>query len=155
MLNNAYDKLISKVSLINDMMVEIYFAPTIADSPVLPTIFRAHADLMEAGWANYSHLTNNRSKAVYAVLDQKIVGFMTYDFQDDIWKTCWVYLSFVDPNFRQNGIFKVLHKHLEDQAQKNGSRKICSLVHTDNQPMIASGISVGRYPNYLRTEKKL
>ena len=137
------------------VQVQINFAPTIGESPVLPVFLREYAKLMEQGYATYNLVSNNRSKAIYAVIDNKIIGIMVYDFAEDIVKTTWINFSFVDEKFRKRGIFKILHQVLEEQVKTAGSKKICSAVHVDNDTMLKSAKSVGRLPIFYRTEKQI
>jgi len=135
--------------------VTVFLASTIGESPVLPIFLREYANLIDAGYAQYSMVGNNRNKSVYAVMDNKIVAIMVYEIGEDITKTTWINFSFVDEKFRGRGIFKILHKCLEDCVKTAGSKKISSLIHIDNTTMLASAKSVGRLPVFYRTEKRI
>lgn len=155
MLNNPSDKLLGTKIDKTGQALQIFLAPTLGDSPVLPVFLKEYAALMEQGYAQYNMIGNNRTKAVYAVLDDVIIALMAFDVSDDFIKTTWVNFSFVDPQYRNRGIFKILHQHLEEQVKAAGSKKICSVVHIDNTAILESAKSVGRVPVFYRTEKRI
>ena len=150
-----FDKKITTKIDSTGVSVQINFSPTIGESPVLPIFLREYANLIDQGYAQYNMIGSNRSKAIYAVIDDKIIGIVVYDLADDITKTTWVNFSFVDQQFRKRGIFKILHQVLEEQVKTVGSKKICSTVHVNNDTMLKSAKSVGRLPIFYRTEKRI
>lgn len=124
-------------------------------TPVLPFFMKQFSELCQLGWAHPVFTCNNTTRAIYAEIDGQVVGHIVYNILEDQIKTTWIYLSAVDDNFRQRGIYNLMHKHLETTVKKLGSQKIASYVHVDNKPRQASCASVGMKPFYYRMEKEL
>lgn len=124
-------------------------------TPVLPFFMKHFADLCDRGWAHPIFTATNTTRAIYAEIDNKVVGHIVYNIQDDNVKTAWILLSAVDPDYRQRGIYNLMHKQFEAVIKKLGSKKIASYVHVDNKPRQASCESVGMKPFYYKMEKDL
>jgi ribosomal protein S18 acetylase RimI-like enzyme len=135
--------------------VTIYVAQTIAGSPVYPFYLKNYAELMEAGLAQSLLYSSNRTKAVYATIDNKVVGNIVYEIQEDVFKSCYLLFSAVDENFRQRGILKLMHKHFEVIIKKQGAKKLYSFVHVDNAPRIASCVGLGLEKQFYKMYKVL
>jgi ribosomal protein S18 acetylase RimI-like enzyme len=146
-LGEETDKLGSKVV--------VKFSSTLGNSPVVPIFLRAYAGLIESGHAFNYMSGSNKSKVIYAEIDDKIVGHIVYDLHDDIPKTAWVIFGGVDNSFQRRGIYKILNTYLETQAKKAGSTRIVSLVHADNTAMLELGKAVGRKQVFHRLEKEI
>ncbi len=135
--------------------VEIKFCPILGGSPSM-TFFLTHfVKLLESGHTHPHVNGGNRCKAVYASINDKIVGQITFEILDDYSKTTWINLSAIDPEYRRRGIYNLLHKHLESMMLQLGSRKLASNVHVDNTARQASCQKVGMKPVYYRMEKEI
>ena len=135
--------------------VTIYKAQSLAGSPVYPFYLKNYAELMEADLAQNFIFSTNRAKAVYATIDNKIVGNIIYEIQDDVFKSCYLLFSAVDENFRQRGILKLIHKHFEVIIKKQGATKLYSFVHVNNAPRIASCVGLGLEKQFYKMSKDL
>lgn len=136
-------------------IVEIGYANAIGGTPIVPFFLKNYAKLMEDGFAHPFIMGTNKSKAIYAIKDNKIVGHIIFDFQEDAYKTAWIIFSCVDESCRGLGIYKMMHKQLEVVAQGQGSHKIASHVHVNNRTRQASCVSVDMEPVFYRMEKML
>jgi ribosomal protein S18 acetylase RimI-like enzyme len=135
--------------------VVIKYSPTLGGSPVVPIFLRSYAALIESGHALNYIAGTNKSKVIWTEIDGKIVGHLVYDIQDDIPKTTYVVYGGVDENYQRRGLYKMLNTYLEQQGKKAGSTRVMSLVHTDNESMLALGEAVGRKQTFHRLEKDL
>lgn len=135
--------------------VEIKYCQLLGGTPNMTFFLSQFLKLIQNGHAHPHMAGNNRSKAVYATIDNRIVGQITFDILDDYAKTTWIVLSSVDEEFRGRGIYTMLHKHLETLMLELGSRKLASHVHIDNTVRQASARKVGLKPVYYRMEKDL
>ena len=135
--------------------VEIYSVEMIGNSILLPSFLRNFAELMENGHTPNFLAATNRHKAIYAIIDGNIAGYMVYEFIDDLLKTTWITFSCVEKNFRQRGLYKILYRNLEGKVRTAGSKKITSYVHVTNLPMIASSKAAGAKPVFYKMEKDL
>lgn len=128
----------------------------IGNTPIVPVLMRNYADLIEQGFSNNHIGFANRSKAIFIEINNKIVGHIVYDIMaDDPLKTAWIQLSHVDPAFRQRGLYNIMHKYFEQVITQNGTKRIASYVHVNNEARIASCKSVGMEQKYFRMEKYL
>lgn len=135
--------------------VIVKLTDAIADTPVLPFFLKNYAALIEQGYAHPIMTGANTNKAVYIEIDSKIVAHIVFDMLKDVYNTAWIVFSCVDEDYRNLGLYKIMHKHFEIQAKKLGSTKIASFVHLDNKPRQASCESVGMKPVFYRMEKSI
>jgi GNAT superfamily N-acetyltransferase len=112
-------------------------------------------DLYNLGWASPYFSASNFSRAVYAEINQRVVGHIVYNVLDKGIRTAWICLSAVDPDYRQCGIYKLMHTQFEAEAKRIGCGKIASFVHVDNLPRIKGCESVGMEPKFYKMEKDL
>ena len=135
--------------------VLIHLANPIGGTPVIPFFLKNYAQLIEDGHAHPIIMGTNKSKAIYATIDNKVVGHIVFDIQEDVAKTAWIIFSCIDDNFRQRGLYKLIHKHFTVVAKTLGSTKIASHVHVTNKTRQASCESVGMKPVFYRMEHDL
>ncbi len=135
--------------------VTLWYCPVLGGTPSAHFFLAQFVNLMDRGYSHSHVAGNNRCKAVYATINDRIVGQITFELLDDYAKTTWITLSAVDEEFRGRGIYTLLHRHLEAMMIQLGSRKIASLVHVNNKERQASCQKVGMKPIYYRMEKEL
>lgn len=135
--------------------VEINYCQMLGGTQNLVFFLTQYTKLIQNGHAHPQMVGSNRSKAVYATIDSRIVGQITFEILDDYSKTTWITLSAVDEEFRGRGIYSLLHKHLEALMLELGSRKLASQVHVDNTGRQASAKKAGMKPVYYRMEKDI
>jgi len=136
--------------------VLVSFIDAIGGSPLVPLLMKNFAKLIEDGHgANYVAF-GNKNKAVYIEVDNKIVGHIVYyHIPDDSLNTARIILSWVDENYRQRGLYKILHKYFELVLKTAGSKRIASYVAIDNIARLSSCESVGMQKHSYRMEKFL
>lgn len=135
--------------------VELRYCASIGNTPNMTFFLAQFLKLIERGYTHPHIAGNNRCRAVYATINDQIVGQITFEILDDYAKTTWITLSSVDENFRGRGIYTLLHNQLEKIMLELGSRKIASHVHINNKERQASCLKVGMKPVYYRMEKDL
>jgi hypothetical protein len=137
--------------------IQVYLAQSLSGSKMaLPYFLKNYADLIEQGYSNPLLIGSNKTKSVYAVIDDQIVGAIIFEIQDDVVnKTTWILLSAVSKEFRRRGIFKIMHNYVEGYGKASGSKLIASMIHIDNKDALASSASVGRFPVFYKTEKSI
>ena len=135
--------------------VTISLANPIGGTPVVPFFLQNYGKLIEDGHANPFIMGSNKSRAVFASIDNKVVGHIVFDIQEDVSKTAWIVFSCIDDNYRQRGLYKLIHKHFVTVAKQFGSSKIASHVHITNKTRQASCESVGMKPVFYRMEQDL
>jgi RimJ/RimL family protein N-acetyltransferase len=135
--------------------VQIKHTSALSYTPVLPFFMKQFSNLCDKGWAHPTFTASNTTKAVYAEIQGKVVGHIVYNLLDDQLKTAWIVLSAVDEEYRQRGIYNLMHTQFESTIKKAGSKKIASYVHIDNIPRQNSCASSGMRPFYYKMEKDL
>jgi len=135
--------------------VVIKHATQLAYSPALPLFMKHHAELMTSGHANNIFIATNKSQAVYAEINGKVVGEIAFDIKEDYVKAAYIIAGAVEVQYRSRGIYKMLHTHLEEVAKAAGCTKIRSEVHPDNVSMIRTFNSLGKRIAFHRVEKNI
>jgi hypothetical protein len=97
----------------------------------------------------------NKSKAIYAEVDNQFAGHIVFDIQEDLTKTAWIVFSCVEEAYRKRGIYTLMHKYFELYLKEIGSKKIASFVHVTNEVRQQSCAAVGMDPVFIRMEKNL
>jgi hypothetical protein len=136
-------------------LIDIKYAFQIGASPVIPFFMKNYSELIDAGFAHPVMVATNKSKAIYAEHNGKVIGHIVFEYLEDQYKTTWIYFSCVEDSHRQCGIYKMMHRQLILTVKKQGSMKIASFVHVDNKRRQASCSSVGMKPVYYRMEQDL
>jgi GNAT superfamily N-acetyltransferase len=113
------------------------------DSIKIPSLFtfylRAYADIMEANLTTLYDLDVDDFGAVYAEIDDKIVGHIIYLCNKEVDdKNLYIVLSTVDKSYRRMGIYKILHKYFEDTARRLNCSFISSMVWKKNSVRLES-----------------
>lgn len=128
---------------------------TLEGSPALAPFMRNYADLIANGWARPFTPHNNKHKVVYGVDDNDVVmGGIVYSITPET-SAGWIVFSFTEPQFRQQGVYKVLHVELEKRLRLSGVTDLASHVHVDNKVRQISCEKVGMVPEFYRMHKKL
>ena len=135
--------------------VEIYYCPKIGNTPCAPFFLSNLVSMMEQGHVINHMVGNNRCRAIYAKALSKIVGQITFDTLDDYSKTTWIHSAAVLKDYRQRGIYKMMHRQLEYLMPQLGSRKVAAHVHITNGVGMAGVQRVGLEPAYIRVEKTI
>jgi hypothetical protein len=130
--------------------VTFYYSTTIGSTKVLPLFLRSLADLIDKGLSLNSLPQSNNSKCVYAEINNQIVGFIVFTFLDDYTKSTWINLGTILENNRNQGLYTLLHRHLEQVAKSEGSKQILSFIHMKNADMLQACQSIGKHPDYYR-----
>ena len=114
----------------NGSTVVLKHTENIGASPAFNFFLKSQADLIESGFGRMLPTTNYPGG--WAEVDGKIVGIMVYEIRPDRYKTTWVLLDVIDPEFRNSGINHLLYFGGVTVAREAGSTKVAGLVHVDN-----------------------
>lgn len=136
--------------------VEIYRTTSLAISPIYTFFLREMADLIDAGHAwPFTSWKDDDCEAIYAQINGKIVGHIVYSKEKLDRKTLWITLSAVDKDYRDNGIYTLLHKHFENIAREMNCTFIASQVHKNNLVRLKSAQKVGMSHAFYYMGKKI
>lgn len=134
--------------------------PIIADqlegSPALAPFMRNYAALIEEGFARPYTAHNGKAKVLYErdVGSDVVKGGIVYTVNQDT-DTAWIVFSFVEPEFRRQGVYTRLHARLEHLLREQKIGTLASHVHVRNLVRQASCEKVGMVPEFYRMNKQL
>lgn len=116
--------------------------------------FRNMAELIENGYGSSWPSYSAKSMAIYAEIDDVIVGHIVFNMNSEL-KQSFIVLSAVDKNYRNRGIYKLMHYQYEKVSKNLGAKDIFSFVHVNNTDRLASAASVGLYPRFYKMYKDI
>jgi len=131
---------------------KIWDSYSLAMSPCCSFYMRHAADLIDNNHAHQLFTGGNNSSAVYATLDDKVVGAIVYEIHHSQ-RIAYILLSCVDEEHRGKGIYTMLHPFFEEVAKHQGCTRIGSIVHVDNTIRQESCAKVGMVPEFIRMVK--
>jgi len=121
---------------------------------LLSFYYRSIADTIDAGHAATTVEIHDKCKAVYVVIDDKIVGACVVEWRAPI-QSLYVVLTAIDKDFRGRGIYKIIFDFVEQKAKELGAGEITSIVNIDNEASINARKSVGMMPVAVYTKKRV
>lgn len=135
--------------------VTIKHVMSIGMTPIVPLFMSEFSKLIDQGHASSNMVGSNRSRAIYAEINNEVAGFIVYEIQEDVPKTCWIIFGTVLGHYRRRGLYKIMHTHLEQLVKHQGSTQIVSLVHVNNSSMLELSKQLNKHPVFYRVEKYL
>lgn len=139
----------------NNEKIIIKNVTSIGTTPIIPLFMKEFAKLIEQGYAANNMVGSNRSRAIYAEVNGEIAGFIVFEIQEDVAKTCWIIFGTVLEPYRRKGLYKTMYSHLEKLVKQQGSTQVVSLVHIDNHAMLELNKQLDRHPVFYRVEKNI
>lgn len=137
-----------------DVVIKLCNQTSLGPHDLMSFFYKSLAELLDnnhgSSWPSY----NTKTKAVYAEINNKIVGHIFFNY-GDVSKSSFIVLSAVDKDFRNRGIYKLLHHEFEEVSKKLGAHQITSFVHVNNKARLASAKSVDYNPVFYKMTKKL
>jgi hypothetical protein len=127
----------------------------IGGSEMFTFFLKQMAELIDNGHGNPVTSWTDDNGAVYVTdTDGKILGHIVY-FHNSEKRMIWITLSAVAAECRGRGLYKVMHKHLEQIGRDLDCTSIQSIVHVSNKVRLASAKSVGMTPSYFKMYQRL
>lgn len=148
------DKAVARSVLKDGTQLTIWDCYNLAMSPCASFYMKHAAQLIDDNHAHQLFTAGNTSSAVYATLDNQVVGAIVYEIHASQ-RMAYILLSCVDKEFRGRGIYTLLHPYFEEVAQSQGCTRIGSIVHVDNIIRQESCAKVGMVPEFIRMVKLL
>lgn len=127
--------------------IRIDFVNGLNETPALTLAVRGWAEIDERGFSDGSMSVHASQHAFIAYAangrDQLPVGVMTFAHDEDL-KRVWVFVGYVIPEFRGQGIYNALWHRLVAHATELKVTSIQSGVHVRNSAMRAVAARQGR-----------
>jgi hypothetical protein len=138
-------------------LLTVYKTEQLGMSPAYSFFLKYYAELIDNG-QGYSVTTWNDKTCgvIYAMQSEEIVGAIVYDRENpNAYDGVWIVLSAVKHTSRGQGIYKILHQHLETTAKSLSKSSILSFVHVTNTARLRSAEKEGMSPIFYMIGKKL
>jgi GNAT superfamily N-acetyltransferase len=135
--------------------IKISFYRSIISSGESPFILRAYADTIEAGFASRDEfILNDDMRVLLARSGDKQAGVLIFGRWES-YDTLWVWLGYVAPEFRRQGIYRALWARLVKMAKSEDIRKIGGAARVNNAAMARLNRELGRRAVYTTYEYTL
>jgi RimJ/RimL family protein N-acetyltransferase len=117
---------------------------TIGGTYLVPLFYKYMAELMETGHCTLDtcEQVTNTTQGIVAEIDTKIVGFGVFEHLEGE-KTMFDFFTYVDPNYRQRGIFTEIQNGLLKYAKENKIEYIHSYISIKNEVSIIAHKKMG------------
>ena len=135
----------------------IYQSLELGMSPAFPIFLQHYVETINNGHAFPRTTWNDKTCGViYAVNKDKIIAQITYDMNNSVApEALWIVLSSVEKEYRGNGIYKILHRYLDQFAMDTNYTEIASFVHIKNELQLRALESVGKKPIFYIVGKRI
>jgi len=138
-------------------IVDVYYVDNIVNHPIEQLYRNGHAELLERGWdwpmTEAQWKESDKFIGIYAEQDNKILGCIIIEIR--ISKSLHKILSYVTPDNREKGIFKIMHKYLDKIALDNDCNFITGIVHVKNHEHLRILEKLGITPVSILMGKKV
>lgn len=114
----------------------------INDHPVVAILSKCQIDIGRKYGAHQISMHWEQS-AVFVKVGETIVAAMSYKHEKHM-KQTWIFLAYVEPEFRRSGMYHAMFEEVKLRSQKEGMKSIAGGIATNNNAMIAAAESVGR-----------
>jgi GNAT superfamily N-acetyltransferase len=139
----------TNIVLNSTAVVTCSLVPAIGGTPVVIAYYKTVANLMELGHSPLSVIESitNRTRAIIAEIDGQIAGFILFGLKSEVQgNPTWIFLSYVYPEYRRRGVYKMMYSCLESHSRSLGSCYTESYVAFNNTAMISAAVALGREP---------
>jgi RimJ/RimL family protein N-acetyltransferase len=141
--------------LLNNEKVNVFNANSIVQSPPFKLVLQCFNELLEKDMTMATMPFRNVSSVLWLEnFEKRILGGIVYEIVVDR-QEGWIFLSFTDPEFRNQGINTACHEVLYKILRDKGMQSVGSTVSVNNVSRLASAKKVGLEPLYYRMFKKL
>lgn len=134
----------------------VYKCEQLGMSPAYSFFIKSYAETVDMGFAYPMTCWNDQDCAVIYVTDgDEVVGQMTYNTNSPMAPGfIWIILSSVRPSHRGQGIYKLMHKYLDQIGQEGNYSGVASYVHVDNRAQLRALEGVNKKPIFYVVGKK-
>jgi GNAT superfamily N-acetyltransferase len=125
-----------------------------SSSPAVSFIFKRYAESIDAGLSTQQVPFEPGARVITANYQGQIIGAILWAYTHAN-RLGWIVFSAVDPEYRRNGIYDLMHPEFEKLIKSLGGLRIGSFVHVNNMVRQKSCAKVGMLPDYYRMHKYL
>jgi hypothetical protein len=129
----------------------IWHSDSLVNIPPLILMFECYLELLKSGMTLPSMPFRNGSSSIWIEnSNNEVMAGQVYEYIADR-SEGWITLVFTDPKYRRRGLNYMSHEYLKDIIKKRGGVSIGSIIHSDNEHVVAGSIKKGLMPEYYRT----
>lgn len=93
---------------------------------------------------------------IWAKINNEVVGALFYDLERSKESSgVWVVLAYVEPQYRNQGIYKKLHNYLTGVTKDLGRSRVVTWMNINNHKMFEIGKTVGYHGVMVIMERKV
>jgi len=127
---------------------------SIGPTELMLFFYKNITELIENGHSSSWPSQNSKSMAVFVEVNNKIVGHIMFNYMAEQRYT-YIVLSAVDKNYRNRGLYKLMHYEFEEISKKLGATQITSFVHVNNTTRLITAKSVDFNPEFYKMVKDI
>jgi hypothetical protein len=138
-------------------LLTVYKSKQLGMSPAYSFFVKSYSETVDLGFAYpVTSWDDNRCAIIYVKDGNDIVGQITYDTNSPMSPgLLWIVLSSVKQSHRGRGIYKLMHKYIDQIGKDGGYEGIASFVHVDNKAQLTALASVNKKPIFYMVGKTL
>ena len=139
---------------IKDKTVAVCYSNTLYNIPIVPTLLREAATLIDSGNAFPTIFLKDSQSVIWFEDDEDVVAFIVFENYIEGRQSCFIHFSWVNPKHRGNGIRSLIQEYLEDICKKNEIYVISTQTFVKNEKIDRSYEKIGLLPlTYMRYKK--
>ena len=128
----------------SDLRVETVTLPQLGGSPFFGFAVRAHAELLESGFADpCAPLLYHSTRAVVATVQDEPIGVIAYNHAPHD-RSLNVALGFVLADYRRRRVYRGLWEEVVKEARRLDCGRIYGVVSSKNSGMLRVAAALGR-----------
>lgn len=137
-------------------LLTVYKSEQLGMSPAYSFFLKHYAELIDAGLSFPITTWNDQCEILYVTEDEHVVGQITFDLKNPTAPgALWIVLSSIKESHRGRGIYKIMHRYIDQLAEQYGCHGVCSFVHVKNENQLRALESVGKKPVFYFVGKKI
>jgi len=141
---------------IHGKIARVFICDSLLMTPVVPVAYRAAADLMEAGHSLKDPFIQRDNNVIWIELDNRVISYIIYKQHQDGAKDCaYICMSWVDKEFRGQGIRSIIEETFVEELRLNNVKYIETETHVNNTAVDRSYEKLGYNKVYFRRFKKI
>ncbi len=124
----------------------VHHVDQINTTKLVPVLAKCMVD--QAQYGNHEISVHWEMEGIYIEDGDTVVAALCYEHQK-FKKQTFIMAAYVEPEYRQRGMYRALWEDLVHRSSKAGMKTIAGGIAPGNKAMIAAAKSVGRKPQYI------
>ena len=139
---------------LNEKTVSVCYSKTLYNIPIVPTLLREAATLIDSGNAFPTIFLKDSQSVIWFENDEDVVAFIVFENYIEGRPSCFIHFSWVNPKYRGHGVRSLIQTYLEDDCKKNEIYVISTQTFVKNESIDRSYEKIGLKPlTYMRYKR--